>query len=63
MNDNDNIAMRVEELEKSVKSMQSDIKDLVEAWRTANAVVGVFKWLFVLGASVAGAYNFFFKFK
>lgn len=63
MNDNDNIAMRVGELEESVKSMQSDIKDLVEAWRTANAVVAVFKWLFVLGAGVVGAYNFFFKFK
>lgn len=63
MNDNDNLMQRMGELEESVKSMQSDIKDLVGAWRTANAVVAVFKWLFVFGAGVVGAYNFFFKFK
>ena len=41
----------IEQLRQEVKLLSTDIQDLVQAWKTANTLVGFIKWT----ASIAGA--------
>ena len=42
----------VEKLETKVDCLNNSIRDLVEAWRTAQALVAFMKWLAAIGAAL-----------
>jgi prefoldin subunit 5 len=42
----------VEKLEQKVDSLNDSIKDLAEAWRTAQTLVAFMKWLAGIGAAL-----------
>lgn len=44
----------VETLSKEVEALRSDIRDLLDAWRTANGLLSVIKVIGAISAAVLG---------
>jgi len=52
MSEVEQLRAHVEKLEQKVDSLNESIKDLAEAWRTAQTLVAFMKWLSGIGAAL-----------
>jgi hypothetical protein len=52
MSEVEQLRAHVEKLEQKVDSLNDSIKDLAEAWRTAQTLVAFMKWLAGIGAAL-----------
>lgn len=52
MSDVEQLRAHVEKLEQKVDTLNDSIKDLAEAWKTAQALVAFMKWLAGIGAAL-----------
>lgn len=52
MSEVEQLRTHVEKLEQKVDSLNESIKDLAEAWRTAQTLVAFMKWLAGIGAAL-----------
>lgn len=52
MSDVEQLRAHVEKLEQKVDSLNDSIKDLAEAWKTAQALVAFMKWLAGIGVAL-----------
>jgi prefoldin subunit 5 len=52
MSEVEQLRAHVEKLEQKVDSLNESIKDLAEAWRTAQTLVAFMKWLAGIGAAL-----------
>lgn len=52
MSEVEQLRAHVEKLEHKVDSLNDSIKDLAEAWRTAQTLVAFMKWLAGIGAAL-----------
>lgn len=43
----------VDQMKEDVKALRQEVKDLLDAWRTATNVLAFVKWLAGIGAAVA----------
>jgi prefoldin subunit 5 len=52
MSEVEQLKAQVEKLEQKVDDINASIKDLAEAWRTAQTLVAFMKWLAGIGAAL-----------
>lgn len=52
MSEVEQLKAQVEKLEQKVDDINTSIKDLAEAWRTAQALVAFMKWLAGIGVAL-----------
>jgi hypothetical protein len=52
MSEVEQLKAQVEKLEQKVDDINTSIKDLAEAWRTAQTLVAFMKWLAGIGAAL-----------
>lgn len=52
MSEVEQLRAHVEKLEQKVDSLNDSIKDLAEAWRTAQTLVAFMKWLAGIGVAL-----------
>lgn len=52
MSEVEQLKAHVEKLEHKVDSLNDSIKDLAEAWKTAQALVAFMKWLAGIGVAL-----------
>jgi hypothetical protein len=52
MSEVEQLRAHVEKLETKVDSLNDSIKDLAEAWKTAQTLVAFMKWLAGIGAAL-----------
>jgi len=52
MSEVEQLRAHVEKLEQKVDTLNDSIKDLAEAWRTAQTLVAFMKWLAGIGAAL-----------
>ena len=52
MSEVEQLRTHVEKLEHKVDSLNDSIKDLAEAWKTAQTLVAFMKWLAGIGAAL-----------
>lgn len=52
MSEVEQLKAHVEKLEHKVDSLNDSIKDLAEAWKTAQTLVAFMKWLAGIGAAL-----------
>lgn len=52
MSEVEQLKFQVEKLEQKVDDINASIKDLAEAWKTAQALVAFMKWLAGIGVAL-----------
>lgn len=56
MTDDEKMRQELHDLKQEVAALRGDMKDLLDAWRTATGLLKFVKWLATFGAAIGGAW-------